>query len=204
MGYMKMLGLLAIAVAALMALAGSASAAKLTSPTGTQLGAGTVIKATAEKVVYIDGSVDVSCKNGHIEASVTNAGGNHGVTTTVEANLTKLEFTDCADTVTVVTLGTLSFHSLGNNNHTVTSSGLDITVQLHRTVFGFPITTHCGYATNNTDIGTLTGSSHSSGGRATLHLSGRLPQTTTDGACGSTADLTGSYEVTAPDPLYVD
>lgn len=205
MKYVKMLGLLAMAAAAVMAFVGSASAATLTSPTGTVLGTGTVIKAAAEGVTKLDGSVDVACNESHVEGTVTNAGG--GVPTqTVEGNITKLEFTGCAkDTVNVLAGGSLSIHSLGNGNGTLTSTGAIVTVQLHRTLLGFPITTHCIYVTNNTHIGTVTGSHNTASGTATLDIdSALIPQEPTDGACGENAEWTGSYEVTEPDPLYID
>ncbi|HEX5984271.1 MAG TPA: hypothetical protein VFY69_08700, partial [Solirubrobacterales bacterium] len=85
-----------------------------------------------------------------------------------------------------------------------TWSGAEITVQLHRSVFGFAVTTHCIYTPDNTDLGTFTGSATTKA-TAKLDLIGpNLPQKTTDSACGSSAQLTGSYTFTSPDYLDMD
>ena len=200
MKYVKMLGLLAVAAAALMAFAGSASATELTGPAG-KLGVGSVIKATSTNS-KLTGSVEVACKHSSVEGKITNAGG-AGVTVEGSIEKTKLTFTECnGDTVEVLNGGTLIVHTQNpenNGNGIVTSTGAEVTIQLHRIVLGFPVTTHCIYVTNATDIGHLTG-----GTPAVLDInSSPIPRKATDGACGESSIWTGNYTVTSPTTLIV-
>lgn len=198
----KLLGLLAVAAAALMAVVGTASATELTSPKGTKLGVGAVVKAESEGGITLDGAVNISCKQAAGEGEITNAGGQ---TATVNGLPNLVTYQECGnDTVSVISTGSGELHSLGNGTGTLTSSGVEVTVMLHRTVFGFPITTHCIYVTENTHVGTLKDSSVT-GGKATAEIgSSAIPQVPTDGACGETAELTGNAVVTSPETLYID
>lgn len=64
---------------------------------------------------------------------------------------------------------------------------------------------HCIYKTSSTDIGTLTGSANTES-NPTLDIEATIPRTggRSGAFCGSTAKWTGSYKVTAPNPLNVD
>jgi hypothetical protein len=181
MKYMKMLGLLAVAAAALMAFVGTASAT-VTSPAGTAY-AGNIVSSSSN--TSLDGSVKVSCTSSTVEGDPSSAGATSGT-------ISKLTFANCGnDTVKVNANGSLAISSSG----TVTSTGAEVTVQLHRTVLGFPVTTHCIYKTNNTSVGTLT----EGVSPAVLHIgSSPIPEVATDGACGNDAVWTGSYTVSTP------
>lgn len=202
MKYMKMFGWLVVVASVLMVFAGIASATELTSPKGTKLEKGAVIEAELEGAVQLDGTIDIQCQKAGGDGEVTNAG---GPSDTVTGFAVFGTFSECGkDTVTVLETGTVEIHSLGNGNGTLTSSDAEVTVQVHRTIFGFPITTHCIYATNHTDIGVVTGTG-TTGGKATHDIgSAPIPQIETDGACGESAILTGTLVVTAPEALYVD
>lgn len=211
MKHMKMLGLVTVAAAALMAFAGTAWANELTTPQGKKIERHAKIKATSEGEVYFDSVSKVSCALSHMELDISNTGGkewngdkNHPTTPT-EAEVESLEFTNCGkDTVTTLKGGTLIVTSLGGNAGTVTSNETELTVQIHRTVLGFPITTHCVLKTNNTDIGELTGTGNGGITTATLHVSALLTHAATDSACGEASGWFGSYQITTPDHLWVD
>ena len=82
MKYAKMLGLLAVAAAALMAFAGVASATTLTSPSGTTYTS--TIKATSEGTTTLHNSslgIAVSCEESTVEGKVEK----HGSGVTVPA-----------------------------------------------------------------------------------------------------------------------
>ena len=194
MKYLKMLGLLAVAAASLMAFAGTASA---TITNGGGAYDGPLVSSSSNS--ELDGSVDVKCKSSVVEGSVEK--GN------TSGTISNLSFTECGgDTVTPIpitevissepTVHKTYYGSLAvASNGTVTSSGAEVTVQLHRSIFGFPITTHCIYATNNTAVGTLTEGVNP----AVIHLSGtNIPQKPTDSACGESAQWTGTYTVSTP------
>jgi len=199
MKYIKMLGLAAVAAAALMAFvgAGTASATQLTGAGGAVLGVGTEIKAENEGKVILDppfGAIECSVSN--VAGSVTNAGSS---TTTVSGSIATLTFSSCNATVTVLKKGTLEIHTQSgsaNNNGTLTSSGAEVTVQF--------LGTHCIFSTNNTDLGTVTGSA-TTGGNATLDISATIPRTggSSGAFCGSTAAWTGAYKVTSPATLNI-
>jgi ABC-type glycerol-3-phosphate transport system substrate-binding protein len=83
MKYLKILGLAAIAAAALMAFAGTASATTLTSPKGTIVKTGTVIHAVSEGHVVFDPPFSKSECNLTIEGTTSNEGGRRGWRNTI-------------------------------------------------------------------------------------------------------------------------
>lgn len=193
----KMLGLAAIAAAALMAFAGagSASATELTC-NGVKCAAGSVIHAATPAGTHTTFHPPIGtirC-NSTFEGSVTDAGG-PAVTSKYVFSL--FIITPCTDGwfVKVIKLGTLEIHSTGGGSATVTWIGAEITVQ----GAGF----HCIFSTGNgVDIGTLT-TNTASGGSATLDIAAAIPRTggTSGVFCGSTAQWTGSYKTTKPTSL---
>jgi len=192
MKYLKTIGLLVLAAAALLALAGPASA-KLTEAVGDEVEAGDPIHAVAVNT-SLDGAVDIACAESTVSGEFTENGG-------TTASLSSLNFTECgSDTVSLIKTGVLTIES----NGTVKSNGAEVTVQIHRSIFGFPITTHCVYATSGTAIGTLEESS-TLGSTAKISIaSSGLGQKPTDSACGENSQWTGSYTITTPDYLDVD
>ena len=197
MKYVKILGLLAVAAAALMAFAGSASATSLTSPTGTlYTGA---IASTAEGHAVLDNPIaKIECASSVSGEKIES----HGAGVTAKGQIKTLTFGnpvgECTNNwhVTVVTAGELEIHWKAAGEGTLTSS--KATVESTR----FGIT--CRYATSGTSIGTLT-DSHKTGATATLDISASIPFHSGSGLCGSGATAwTGSYIVNTPDKLYID
>jgi hypothetical protein len=217
--HVKTLELAAVLAVALMAFAGSASATVLTDSLGTSYPAGTVIHSVAEETVTLHPPFGkVECSGSTFRGSISNAG---GAEKTVGVALDSFSFFSCNSTVTVLKKGTLEIHtgfqSTGATSHqgasatgdgTLTSSGAEITINY--------IGTHCIFSTNNTDLGTLTGSHNfiedvhgiifptiTLSGGPTLDLNTTIPRTGGSSGifCGSTAVWTGSYEMT---PLYMD
>jgi hypothetical protein len=201
MKYAKMLGLLAIAAAALMAFAGVASATTLTSPAGTTYTS--TIKAASEGKTTLHNAslgVSVSCEESNVEGKVES----HGSGVTAGGKVTTLTFTKCgADTVTVLAPGSLEVHNIsGTSNGTLTSVGAEITIKNAAT--GVSCTYKTGPAPSATDIGTLT-SSATTGKTATLDIaSSIIPRSGDSILCGSKGEWTGSYVVNTPDSLLVD
>jgi hypothetical protein len=192
MKYVKMLGLLAVAAAALMAFAGTASATTLTSPTGTTYTGS--ISAESEGATTLHNTslgVSVSCNESKVTGKVETSGA--GVT--AGGKISTLTFTSCGeDKVTVLTNGSLEIHRTSGYNGTLTSSGAAITITDASTGVS------CTYTTSNTDIGSVTG-----GSPATLSInSATIPRTGDSFFCGSSGQWTGSYKVTSPGSLYVD
>jgi|SRR6476469_2097343 len=191
MKYVKMLALLAVAAAALMAFAGTASATVITSNGSAYTG---TIEASAEGHAVLDNPI------AKIECASTVAGSieSHGTGVTAKGPISALSFTGCTDSwhVTVVSSGSLEGHYLEGTNVTLTSSGATV----EATRFGIS----CRYATSSTHVGTITGSKNT-GGTATFHINASIPFHSGSIFCGSGATAwTGSYSVTSPMNLDVD
>jgi hypothetical protein len=197
MKYVKMLGLAAVAAAALMAFVGasSASATVLTSPKGTVVKTGTTITAKAEGTTTLTTSfLNITCNASEVSGPTTNESG-----TTVNGEVKTLTFTSCNCPVTVIKKGTLAIALTTAPNGSLQSTGAEVTVNCS-TIFG---TIHCIYVTNKTNLGTLTGSS-TTGATATMDISSAdIPRLSTSGLCDETANWDAKYEVTSPDFLDV-
>lgn len=206
MNKLKQSALGAAVVAALMVFAvTSASATELyTEPAGGSeesngmVTTGSTIASEAEETVTLHPPIgSIECEESKVEGTTSNTG---GASETVKGNISTLTFGKCNATVTVLKKGSLEIHTRtekADGNGTLTSSGAEVTV-----VFaGF----HCVFSTNNTDLGTLTGSTATEG-NATLDIEATIPRTGGSSGifCGSTAQWTGAYKVTQPVVLGVD
>ena len=194
MKYVKMLGLLAVAAAAMMAFAGVASATTVTSPAGTTYTS--TVKASAGSTELHGEAFSVSCASSTVEGKVES----HGAGITIGGNIDSLVFASCNFPVTVLKAGSLEVHEKQGGNGfvgTLTSTGAEITIH-------GPFGINCLYKTNATDIGTLTGSGTT---KATAKLdidSSLIPRTGDSAFCGANGEWTGSYTVNTPDYLDVE
>lgn len=185
----KILGLLALVVTALVALPAVAQATTVTSPTGTVV--------TGNKEGESEGHVKLANPISKIECNSKLNGPieTHGAGVTAGGKVAELSWTNCTNSwhVTTLSAGTLIVHYTSGYNGTVTSTGAEVTL----TRLGI----NCVYATNATDVGTLTG-----GKTAVLDISATIPVKAGESSalCGSSAAWTGRYQVTTPDELYVD
>ena len=201
MKYVKMLGLAAIAAAALMAFVGASTASatvlcKNNSNTTTcsePWGAVTV-KAEQTKTIKLDTTFKtVECGKSTIEGPASAGSSTTTVSGPIEAS--KLTWGECNCTVNTIKGGTLEVHSVaGTDNGTLTSNGAEVTVSCS-TIFG---NVHCIYVTENDDMGTLVG-----GNPATFEGSVSVRRLPTSGLCSEEATWTPAYKVTAPAPLFV-
>jgi hypothetical protein len=198
MKYVKMLGLLAVAGAAMMAFAGTASA---TTPTCAHVVCTPTIHATSHGHTSLHGSngVTVECPFSTVQGKVES----HGTAATAEGKLTALVFggttatTACThgEIVHVLKLGRLIAHTIENGpNATLTSSGTE--VEITTTIFGFPVS--CIYNTGeNLHIGVVTGAATTTS-HATFHISANIPRTGGSGLCGESGVWTGGYTIDSP------
>jgi hypothetical protein len=194
MKIIKMLGPVAMAVAALAAFAATASATKLTSPISTVYTS--EITAESEGATSLHGSfTTVTCQKSHVAGNVEQ----HGPGKTVKGSLSKLSFTECNFPVKVLKAGSLEIHAVNCSVYctgTLTASGGEITIETS--------IANCLFTTSSTHIGTLTGTDDT-GGHATLDInSAGIPRTGHSIFCGSSGTWTGSYTVTRPVTLWID
>lgn len=201
MRYLKTIGMLAVAATALMALASSASAGSFSIEKNGPAWTGE-IHATAGETTF-HGVVTITCLSSTTAGSVVQ----HGSGVTGKVSISTWTFSECGPIhPTVFSSGSLEVHThpadaAGGTYGIVTSSGLTLTFQV--TSLGLT----CGYRTENTEIGTLTTSTHRqvTGDTQTtpqIHVdSVALPRHSGSVFCGSSAEWTGTYTITTPDYL---
>jgi hypothetical protein len=199
MKYMKMLGLAAVAAAALMAFvgAGTASATVLCKTStlttgcaaaGQDYGANTTVEATlnGSAILEAGGFIEDTCTGSTIKGKTTNTGSS---TETVSGNASSLTWSNCTFPTKTIKLGTLEIHYTSGDNGTLTASGFEVTIEQF---FG-----SCVYKSGTANnLGTLKG-----GSPATIAIS-----TTVTGSgfgCPSTATWNANYTVTNPNPLFI-
>jgi hypothetical protein len=188
---MKPLEILAVAAVVAFALAlgaGGASANPLTSPVGTSYTS--TLKAESSSWKLSGTFTAVECKGSTLEGKVESDS-----ETMAAGNLSSLSFKECNFATTVKKPGSLEIRPAGEGKGTVISSGAEIIVSSS--------VGECVFTTNNTDIGTLTGTDVTSGS-AVLDLSEGLPRTAGNFLCGASGTLSGSYKFATPSTLYVD
>jgi len=210
MKYVRILGLAAVAAAALMAFVGASTASATVlctvegtgSPTGTTCPegkaepGGTEIKSSlvaGTKAVLATSFKTIECKKSSVAGKTSNEG---SATETVTGSITTLTFEECNCVINVLKNGSLEVHWIsGTHDGTVTSSGAEVTAECE-TLFG---KVHCIYTTNATDLGTL-----AHGNPAKLEVKeASIPRAPTNALCAEKALWTATYEVTTPKPLFI-
>lgn len=192
MKYLKILGLAAVAAAALMAFvgAGTASATTLEVKGVTQNQAVTIhatLKAGTSAVLKDSaGSTTDTCTSSTVHGTTSVFDGTY-----VSGPISSLTFANCSHTTTVIKSGSLDIDWTSGTNGTVISTGAEVTVV--STAFG--VSAICKTGTGTT-IGTLTGVA---AGQATMDINGTIP-------CGilGNSSWTGTYVVTTPEGLGVE
>jgi len=196
MKHVKMLGLLVMAAASLMAFASSASANPiLTKSAGV---AATEIHATLEKgtSAVLEAGIKDTCTVSTVKGPITTNNTEHAA-----GAITTLTFgeagTVCTQDTTVIAAGSLTVKENANGTGTVYSEGSDVEVK----VTSLGIVCHYGAGTGKIDIGTLT-----FGTPATMDINApELPRLEPSNKtfCAATGKWTGSYVVTTPGTLLL-
>jgi hypothetical protein len=190
MKHVKILGLLAVAAAAMMSFAASASADYLSTSTGGAAATPNIHAVSEGHVTLKNPIANISCNS-----TTSGAPTSHGAGLNVSGPISNLDWSSCTNSWHVTTLapGSLSVSAIaGSYNGTLTSNGAKVAT----TRFGI----NCVYETKNTHIGTVTG-----GSSATLHVKASIPINTgeSSGLCG-TADSAWEGGYTTTEALYVN
>jgi hypothetical protein len=184
---LKVLGLAALATAALMAFAGSASATTVSTTTGGAAATPT-IHAVSEGHTKLQNPIAIIECASTLEGKVES----HGAGIPASGSITNFTLTPCTNSwhKTTTKLGSLQVHWTSGHNGVLTSSG----VEVQATRFFVP----CNYGTNNTEVGAITG-----GNPATIHIKASLPilPGSSELCGGGSFGWTGSYQTTTA--LYV-
>jgi len=212
MNYVKTFGLVVIAAAAMLAFIGSSSASAsivckttpttggsttgTTCPSGWAYSAGTEMHAIGISTFKIHTVYKtIECTSSTMSGKT---GGEGSATETVGSGIETLTFAGCNCEVKVLKNGTQEFHWVSDTfNATVTGNGQELTTTCS-TIFG---NVHCIYVTNNTELGSVTGSPVHTGG-AIIHWHFSLGRNPTSGLCAEEATVTGTYELTTATPMW--
>jgi hypothetical protein len=186
MKYIKMLGLLAVAAAAFMAFAGTASASNSTLTSSGATYTSTIEASAGETTLH--GVSTITCQKSTVKGKVE-----RHTTNTAGGKVSSLTFSECGeDHVSVKKAGEISIDKAGS----VYSTGAEISITLTKSPLGHLT---CVFTTENTKVGTLTG-----GTPAVLDInSATIDRTGGSFFCGESGVWTGSYTVTTPGNLSV-
>jgi hypothetical protein len=204
MKYVKMLGLAAVAAAALMAFIGasSASATALCKTNNTpcpvewHYSIGTEIHASLDPettaiLKTTGGAIENTCNTSTVKGTTSTTGGS-SETVKGSVAVAGLTFGGCTNTTDVLEGGELEIHHIaGTMNGTLTAKGFKVTLVLA----GVSCVYTAGAAT---DLGTVTG-----GTMATMDVNAGVSKAEGSFLCPSTATWEAKYTVTSPEPLYV-
>ena len=206
MKYVKMLGLAAVAAAALMAFVGASTASATTLTNGTTaMKAGDAIHANNSGTVTLTTTFkNITCTESTVAGTISNAGGfkenekKEKEDIAVSGSVETLTWGGCNCEVKTLAGGSLSISSNGANSGAVTSSNAEVTAQCNGTIFG---NVHCIYATGaGTSLGTLNG-----GTGAKLEVKeNNIPRLATSAICAEKAHWDATYVVDTPATLNVD
>lgn len=189
MKYLKMLGLAAVAAAALMAFvgAGTASADELctTNAVSNMCPAGDLITTINASQVGAKGVLEtkegtelISCKAGNYHIVITSQG------TSIDPILgtgTELEFKECSGTVNTIANGTVKGSFVGSESGSFTSVGAEVTTGI--------LGTTCTY-------GSGTGTSLGNTNNTTLTINTLVKKTAGSFLCPSEARWTAEFKIT--------
>ena len=190
MKHLKILGLAAVAAAALMAFAGAgtATADELCSeaPTGSMCpGTSHITTITASQVgtralTTTGGAALVECTGGDIHITISSDGTG---TSDVGGTVNSLGFTGCNHTVTTIQPGTATASHGANGGTTLSSSGGEVTTAI--------LGVSCTYGTGaSTDLGEVNTNGE-------ISFSVGVTKTAGSGLCPATATWDGVWQVTS-------
>jgi hypothetical protein len=192
MKHLKMLGLFAMAAAALMAFAGSASAQTLTAPTGTEY-TGALSSSLEGSALLKAGFAEITCTASTVAGTVT-------TNNNTEANgaITSVSFSSCKEGQTVDTISNTGTLTILKNGTAVSGTGTQVTTAVAGVscVYGLGETSNPLGTASNTVVG--------GEDRVTLAISAKLPKISGGFLCASPASWTANYVVTSPKNSFVE
>jgi len=199
MKHLKMLGLAAMALAALFAFtAASASATELYNG-ATTLKSGTTISASLSDTASLTttgGTVLDTCTGGGVTGKTTNTGG-AGVAVTGSVEKSGVTWTGCTKTTDTLEGGTQEWFFTSGTEATVVGKGFKVTVEM---VAEFGGTCSYTLGTGGTTLGTLKGSTTSN---ATLAVNAVVNGASGNSfLCPSDTKWVANYKVTTPSTLH--
>jgi hypothetical protein len=191
MKHLKMLGLFAMAAAALMAFAGGASAQTFTSPAGTEY-TGAFSASLVGSSLMKAGFGETTCTTGTINGNWTTNNN-----TEVSGSITGISFSNCGS-FTIDTLNNNGTLTILKGTHSATATGVEITKS------SAGVSCVYGFGTTSTPLGTTSNSGEGSTAKVMLSVNAKLPKISGGFLCASPAAWTAGYRVTSPAPSLND
>ena len=202
MKHLKMLGLFAMAAAALMAFAGSASEATFTAPAGTGYH-GTLSSSLEGSALLKAGFAEITCTAGTVAGEIKAPEAKketeekklvNNNETEASGAITAVSFSSCKEGQTVDTLNNSGTLTILKSNTAVSGTGTEVTTA----VAG--VSCVYGLGTTSTPLGTASNTEKG----VTLAIKASLPKISGGFLCASPASWTANYIVTAPTGSVVD
>jgi len=191
MNHLKMLSLFVMAVAAVMALTGSASAATFTSGANNEYTG--AVDATLEGSALLKaGFAEITCTTSTVGIEIEGNNDTHA-----RGPIKVVSFSNCGS-ATVDTLNNNGTLTINKSNTEVTGTGVEVT----NSVAGTSCVYGLGAAT--TKLGTAANTGSGSTARVTLAIKASLPKISGGFLCANPASWTANYIVTTPEPSIVD
>ncbi|HEX5593509.1 MAG TPA: hypothetical protein VFX35_09185 [Solirubrobacterales bacterium] len=201
MKHVKMLGLAAMAIAALFAFAAASASATELYNGATTVKSGTALTSSltgTASLTTTGGTVLDTCTGGGVSGKTTSNGGGAGVNVTGSVEKTGVTWSGCTKTTDTLEGGTLEVAFKEGLNGTVTGKGFKVTVVVSEEFGGT-----CSYTlgTTGTSLGTLVGSTTTN---ATLSINAVVTGASGNSfLCPSDTKWVANYKVTSPSPLHV-
>jgi hypothetical protein len=192
MKHLKMLSLFAMAAAALLAFAGSASAQTLTSPTGTEY-TGLVTESFEGSMLLKAGFAEITCTGGTLNSTITTNN-----STEASGVITKISFSGCKEGQTFDTLNNNGTLTILKSTHAVSGTGTEWTTA----VAG--VSCVYGFGSTATSLGTATNTVVAGVDIVTTDTSAKLPKISGGFLCASPASMTGNWVITSPATSFLD
>jgi len=192
MKHLKMLGLFAMAAAALMAFAGSASAQTFTAPAGTEYTS--TIDATLEGSALLKaGFAEITCTTGTVAGTIT-TNNNTEASGPITGPKSGVSFSNCKEGQTVDTLSSVGNLTILKSTKAVSGTGVEVTTAVGG------VSCVYGLGATATSLGTATNTASG----VTLAISAKLPKISGGFLCASPATWTANYIVTSPEGSVLD
>jgi hypothetical protein len=190
MKHVKILGLLVMAAAALMAFASSASANVLTSSAGVNLATGSTVESSLEKgsTALLKAGIEDTCTTSTTKGTIS-----VNSSTEAEGPLSSLTFGSCTKDTNVIKAGSLTINSAGE------VFTKESRVEVKDTFLG--VTCFYGAEIGSVKIGTFDGGTPA---KLTVNTTTLQKETGSGAFCASAGTWTANYVVTNPGTMLLN
>jgi hypothetical protein len=190
MKHLKIVGLFVMAAALLMAIAGNATAATFTSPTGTEY-TGNFSMSLEGSSLMKAGFAETTCTSSTIAGSWTRNDESH-----VSGRISSISFSSCGE-ATIDTINNTGTLTIAKGSHAVSATGVEITKS------GLGVSCVYGFGAG-ISLGTAVDTVVSGSDKVTLAIKANMQLISGGFLCADPAAWTANYIFTTPTTSFVD